>query len=263
MTTYTLSQKEEAALAGAVEVGVLAEEARRGGLLVDADPHELDILADEGRRARERFLLGNVGLVKTIAHAEIGSSGLDFAEVLQEGHLALAEALARYDHRRGRFGPYAAAWVRARVRAAVATQCGRTGVPARDMVRYFAARRAETDLMQCLGRAVTTSEVPGGAGMAAVEAVSRPAPLVAALLIPDEAASAHLDLSGGPDVLELVSRLPVRERLVVRRRFGLDGPPVSRHRLAAELGVSEATVRRMEVRALVVLREGLARALAA
>ena len=263
MTTRLLSETEEAALAAAVEVGVLAEEARRGGILGDADPDELDVLAEEGRQARERFLLANVGLVKAIAHAEMGSSAVEFEEVVQEGHLALAEALARYDHRKGRFGPYAAAWVRARVRAAIATQCGRTGVPARDMVRYFAARRAETELMQYLGRAVAASEIPGGVGMAAVEAVAMPAPLVAALLVPDESASAHLDHEGVPDLLGLLGGLPAVDRHVLRCRFGFEGPPRPRHLLAEELGVSEATVRRMELRGLAALRHGLARVKAA
>ncbi|HSN11221.1 MAG TPA: sigma-70 family RNA polymerase sigma factor [Propionibacteriaceae bacterium] len=257
MTTHLLSETEEATLAVAVEVGVLAEEALRGGILVDAGADELEALAREGRGARERLLLANVGLVKTIAWAEVSAASAEFDEVVQEGHLALAEALVRYDHRRGRFGPYAAAWVRARIRAAVATQCGRTGVPARDMVRYFAARRAETDLMQCLGRAVTASEVPGGVRMAAVEAVAMPAPLVAALLVPDESASAHLDPQGAPDLIGMLSGLPAAERRVLRRRFGFDGAPAPRHVLAAELGVSEATVRRLEARALTALRRRL------
>ncbi len=264
-TTQLLTEAEEVALAAAVEIGVLAEEALRGGFAVDAGSDELDLLVQQGRAARDRLLMANVGLVKTIARGEFGVSPAEFAEVVQEGYLALAEALVRYDHRRGRFGPYAAAWIRARVRGAVSTQCGRVGVPARDMARYFAVRRAEMDLVQCLGRSVGPAEVPGGNGdgVAAVHAIMTPAPFAAALYVPDESASNHLDPGSVSDLLRLLDRLPAADRRVLRRRFGFEGPPASRQELAGELGVSEATVRRTEARALTMLRLGLARLAAA
>jgi RNA polymerase sigma factor (sigma-70 family) len=262
-TTQLLTEAEEAALAAAVEIGVLAEEALRGGFAVEACLEELDLLAAEGRTARHRLLLANVGLVKAIARGEFGVSPAEFAEVVQEGHLALAEALARYDRRRGRFGPYAAAWIRARVRGAIATECGRVGVPARDMARYFAVRRAEVDLMQCLGRSVAPSEVPGADGVAAVHAIVTPAPFAAALYVPDESAVCHLDPDPTSDVRRLLGRLPPTERHIIRRRFGFDGLPASRQELAHETGVSEATVRRTEARALSALRAALDRAAAA
>jgi RNA polymerase sigma factor (sigma-70 family) len=262
-TTQLLTASEEVALAATVELGVLAEEACRGGFAVDACPDELDVLVAEGRAARERLLLANTGLVKAIARGEFGVSPADFAEVVQEGHLALAEALARYDHRRGRFGPYAAAWIRARVRGAVATQCGLVGVPVRDLARYFAVRRAEMDLAQCLGRSVAPSEVPGSDGVAAVHSLLTPVPFGTDLHVPDESATQHLDPDADSDVLQLVDRLPALDRQIVRRRFGFDGRPVPRQELAVEFGLSEATVRRIEARALTALRQSLARLAAA
>jgi RNA polymerase sigma factor (sigma-70 family) len=262
-TTQLLTESEELALAAAVEIGVLAEEAQRGGFAVLARPDELDVLVLEGRAARERLLPANVGLVRVIARGESGMSPAGFAGVVQGGHLALAEALARYDHRRGRVGPYAAAWIRARVRGAVATECGRVGVPARDMSRYFAARRSEVDLMQSLGRSVVPSEVPGASGVAAVHAIVMPAPFAAALYLPDDSASSHLEPDDTSSVLRLLDRLPAAERRILRRRFGFDGPPASRQELAYELGVSEATVRRTEARAVNALRRALDREAAA
>ena len=262
-TTRLLTDAEEVALAAAVEIGVLAEEALRGGFAVAASRAELELLVAEGRAARVQLLLANVGLVMAIARGELGVSPAEFAEVVQEGHLALAEALARYDHRRGRFGPYAAAWIRARVRGAIATQCGRVGVPARDMARYFAVRRAEVDLMQCLGRSVAASEVPGSDAVAAVHAIVTPAPFARALYLPDESASSQLDRDAASDVVRLLDRLPPLDRRILRRRFGFDGPPVSRQELAHEIGVSEATVRRSEARALAVVKRALDQAAAA
>lgn len=262
-TVQLLTESEEVVLATAVEIGVLAEEALRGGFVVEACQGELDELVHEGRAARERLLLANIGLVKTIARGALGVSPAEYAEVVQEGHLALAEALARYDHRRGRFGPYAAAWIRARVRGAVATQCGRVGVPARDLARYFAVRRAEVDLMQCLGRSVAPSEVPGAEGVAAVQAIVSPAPFAAALYVPDESAGRHLAEDPDSVVLRLLDRLPAIERRILRRRFGFEGPPATRQELADELGTSEATVRRIEARAVARLKRGMQQEVAA
>jgi RNA polymerase sigma factor (sigma-70 family) len=262
-TTQLLTASQEAALAAAVEIGVLAEEALRGGFAVDACPEELDVLVLEGRAAKDLLLLANTGLVKAIARGEFGASPMEFAEVVQEGFLGMAEAVVRYDHRRGRFGPYAAAWIRARVRGALATQCGRSGVPARDMARYFAVRRAETDLMQCLGRSVAVSEVPGASGQATILAMLTPAPYAAAIQVSDESASRHLEPDASSDLLRLLDRLPRQERLILTRRFGFDGPPVTRDELARGLGVSEPNVRRREARALDLLRRGLERLAAA
>jgi DNA-directed RNA polymerase sigma subunit (sigma70/sigma32) len=145
---HVLTEPEETALAAAVEAGIIAEEALAGGFGVDATVLELAILVREGHEARERLLLANTGLVKTIARGELGMSPAELSEVIQEGFLAMAEALLRYDHRRGRFGPYAAAWIRARVRTAITTQCGQVEVPVKELMRHFARRRATSRLMQ-------------------------------------------------------------------------------------------------------------------
>lgn len=256
---HVLTEPEETALAAAVEAGIIAEEALAGGFGVDATVLELVLLVREGDQARERLLLANTGLVKTIARGELGMSPTDLGEVIQEGFLAMAEALLRYDHRRGRFGPYAAAWIRARVRTAITTQCGQVEVPVKQLVRHFAQRRAETDLMQTLGRTVSAAEVPGGA-RPGLQLVLMPRSIEAAQHVVDESAGRHLETSDqAPDLQPLLERLPADQRQVLRRRFGLVGVPLSRADLAAELGVSESTVRRLESRGLEALRRGLAR----
>lgn len=257
--THVLTEPEETALAAAVEAGIIAEEALAGGFRVDATILELVALAREGREARERLLLANTGLVKAIARGELGMSPAELGEVIQEGFLAMAEALQRYDHRRGRFGPYAAAWIRARVRTAITTQCGQVEVPVKELMRHFARRRAETDLMQSLGRTVSAAEVPGGV-RPSLQLILSKASLEATHHVVDEEAGRHLECPDQAlDLHQLLVRLPPDQRLVVRRRFGMEGSPVSRAELADELGLSESTVRRLESRALESLRRSLAR----
>lgn len=261
---HVLTESEETALAIAVEAGIIAEEALAAGIDTDASADELAVLVREGHQAREHLMLANTGLVKTIARGELGMSRVALDEVIQEGFVALAEALQRYDHRRGRFGPYAAAWIRARVRTAITTQCGQVEVPVRELARLFASRRAEADLMQQLGRTVAAAEVPGASRTSGLQLILSPVSLDATIEVVDHDAARHLDSAdSAPELLALVRTLPPEQRRVIRRRMGLEGQPATRAELAAELGLSEASVRRIEARGLESLRRSLARLAAA
>ena len=56
----------------------------------------------------------------------------------------------------------------------------------------------------------------------------------------------------------VAERLQGRERRIVVRRFGLDGqPPASRAEIGREMGISREMVRRLELRALAVVRESV------
>jgi len=72
-----------------------------------------------------------------------------------------------------------------------------------------------------------------------------------------------LDEVEAGELLPLLSALSERERVVLRARYGLDGEPASRRRIAGRLGVSESRVRDIERRALAKLRRAAARAGAA
>ena len=101
--------------------------------------------------------------------------------------------------------------------------------------------------------------MPGGA-RPGLQLVLMPRSIEAAQHVADESAGRHLETSDqAPDLQLLLERLPADQRQVLRRRFGLVGVPLSRADLAAELGVSESTVRRLEARGLEALRRGLAR----
>ncbi len=58
---------------------------------------------------------------------------------------------------------------------------------------------------------------------------------------------------GTRDLHALLGALSAREREVLRGRFGLDGPELSRAELGGRLGVSAEQVRQVEVRALAKL----------
>ena len=62
--------------------------------------------------ARNRFVLSNLKLVAQIARKYLGS-GVDFMDLLQEGHIGLIRAVDKFDWRRGfRFSTMATWWIR-------------------------------------------------------------------------------------------------------------------------------------------------------
>ena len=247
--TRVLTAEEEVELAKAIEAGLVAGEALRHG---DHAVPAGDLMAVQraGDRAWQRFLLGNVRLVQTIAGQEARRSTAGLDELFQEGFLGLAEALLRWDFAAGyRFSTYAAQWIRRRVVNAAVDQW----VPAstRTALRARGVRCLADELTVELRRSVTDGELAGLLGRSERwVAQMRALPPMTSLepeLVAESAAAPQ------PDAL--LSGLPWPEAQVVRTRFGLDGRPALRQRAAAEaLGLSLSTLRRYEARALRRLR---------
>lgn len=251
--TRVLTADEEVSLAKTIEAGLLAGEALGRGSDA-ASTAELLAVQRAGNEAWQRFLLGNVRLVQTIATQEVrrSTSGLD--ELFQEGFIGLAEALRRWDFAAGyRFSTYAAQWIRRRVVDASAD----AWVPAstRTVLRARGVRCLADELTGELGRNVTDGELAGLLGRSERwVAQMRDLPVMAPLepeLVADVTSLPVVE----PDVNALLPALPLVEAEVVRVRFGLKGAGAMRQRPAAEaLGLSLSTLRRHEARALRRLR---------
>jgi RNA polymerase primary sigma factor/RNA polymerase nonessential primary-like sigma factor len=149
-----LTPAEETRLAKRIEAGLIAQACLDGapataGLGPAPTVEELQALARLGVAAKETMTLANIGLVRVIA-AEVGRrKPIPNADLFQEGCLALEQALRRYDYRRGRFGPYAAFWIRAALRH-MATPA--VGVLPEELVDDGPVRRIEVQVTrQALG----------------------------------------------------------------------------------------------------------------
>jgi len=113
----SIQQSDEIRLAKRIEAGLFAQEMIDSGLATPvATPEELCILAEEGRQARDELVLANLGLVKVIAGEMARRRRVPFADLFQEGCVAIQQAVMSYDWHKGPFGPYAGMWVRAAVR---------------------------------------------------------------------------------------------------------------------------------------------------
>ncbi|MFC7625270.1 sigma-70 family RNA polymerase sigma factor [Microlunatus sp. GCM10028923] len=262
-----LTPAEECELAARIEAGALAwAERQRPVRRSGATTAELLALERVGERARQRFVRANLGLVAGLVPGYASRAGLPRDELFQEGCLGLLIAVARFDHRRGmRFSTYALHWIRARLGDAVLRRCGGLPLPALRAEQLRAARVAEDELVQTLGRDVTAAEIATRAGLDPRRYERLLAwQHVTSLDLPAGDPGGPADLGPPPDAIterpersvdELLWRLPQLEQTVLRLRYGLDGEPgLSYAAIATRIGQSESGVRRIEHRALDRLR---------
>lgn len=263
-----LSADQVTLLAGQIEAGVLAREARLTGRAGGATEEELRTLEELGRQAWGRFVRANLRLVAMVASQAAARSRLPEADLFQEGCLGLMVALQRFDHRRGyTFATYALFWIRSYVGASSARQLGALNLPTSRAEQLRAARGVQAELAQQLGRVPTTGEVAAALGRgerwtATLLAHQAPTSLDGLLAVDGpqvvDAGAATVEVAdqvAGPDVGVLLDELPGAERQVLRLRLGFtDAGPCSLAETARRQGTTVARVRRLEERGLDRLR---------
>jgi RNA polymerase primary sigma factor len=114
-----LNAAQEVELAQRIEAGLFAADT----LTSDQEPAprlrvELEIIAADGRRARNDLLEANLRLVVALAKRYSGH-GMLFLDLIQEGNLGLIRAVEKFDYARGyKFSTYATWWIRQAVAGA-------------------------------------------------------------------------------------------------------------------------------------------------
>ena len=246
-----------------------------GRLLTPAEERELARLKDLGDpRAKRRLIECNLRLVMSITR-NYTKAGVPLLDLIQEGNLGLIRAVEKFDYKMGyKLSTYATWWIRQAVTSALADQGRTIRLPVHVAEQVRRVQRSRRQLAQKLNRDPSVEEIATDSGFTeqrvrelfdlVEDPVSLETPVgdgesMVADLIEDEKSEspdgASADNARSAELAAAVEQLNPRMKLVVVRRFGLDGqPPQTLEEVGAELGITRERVRQLETRALRELR---------
>ncbi len=226
--------------------------------------------------ARERMICANLRLVVKIAR-DYEHLGLPLLDLISEGAIGLMKAVERFNPAKGgKLSTYGSWWIKQQIRRALANQGRTIRLPVHVEGKLYRLGRAEVRLREVLGREPSDEELADELNMKPRrisrlrEASVRPASLDATVgedadgslgeLVADERASnpseAFEQNSDRELMMRLLPRLPKREEMILRLRFGLNGgPEKTLEELGEEFGLTRERIRQLQNDAFRKLRE--------
>ena len=224
--------------------------------------------------AKTTLTESNLRLVVQVARRYL-NRGLPLPDLIEEGNLGLIRAVDKFDAERGtRFSTYATWWIRHFIVRALANQARVIRLPVHVEVLLGRYAREQQRLTQELGRAPRVEEIAQALGTTAEQVdeleelrrhpVSLDAPTDGERgrvgdTIADESVDPNAGLVGlfrtRADLATVFDALAENERLVLRRRFGLEGdPPETLEAIGRRMGYTRERVRQIEATGLRKLR---------
>jgi RNA polymerase primary sigma factor len=237
--------------------------------------HNLQMIVEDGERAREHLVRANSRLVISVAKKYIGR-GVPFLDLIQEGNIGLIRAANKFDYKRGhKFSTYATWWIRQAVTRAIADQSRTIRVPVHMGDQINKLLQVSHKLTQRLGRDPTAEEmaeeldIPVDKVEHMLDVARRPLSLE--MPTDDEQDSTLGDFvedkesPAPPDevsttmlkdlLMEILDDLPPREVKILQMRYGLlDGETYTLQEVGKKMGVTRERVRQIEAQALSRLR---------
>src|SRR5271165_7311427 len=274
--TSLLTAEQEVDLAKRIEAGLFAEHKLETATGLDENfRRDLEMVAEDGRRAKAHMLEANLRLVVSVAK-KYSDRGLSLLDVVQEGNLGLIRAVEKFDYSKGyKFSTYAMWWIRQAIQRGFADSARTIRLPVHVLEMLSKLSRVERDMHQRLGREPTPEELAVELDRTPdqIEELLRTSrqPISLDSTIGEDGETSIGDLiedTDAPEASELVDRqlmaeqlrsaldaLTPREATIMAMRFGLyDGNPHTLDEIGRALGLTRERIRQLEKQSLSKLR---------
>jgi RNA polymerase primary sigma factor len=274
--TSLLTAEQEVDLAKRIEAGLFAEHKLETATGLDENfRRDLELVAEDGRRAKAHMLEANLRLVVSVAK-KYSDRGLSLLDVVQEGNLGLIRAVEKFDYTKGyKFSTYAMWWIRQAIQRGFADSARTIRLPVHVLEMLSKLSRVERDMHQRLGREPTPEELAVELDRTPdqIEELLRTSrqPISLDSTIGEDGETSIGDLIedvDAPEASELVDRqlmaeqlrsaldaLTPREATIMAMRFGLyDGNPHTLDEIGRALGLTRERIRQLEKQSLSKLR---------